>query len=56
MADDDGADYRNPFTLPTDEEIFRMRDEEHVRKQAERERLDRLQVHQKSTASSRMGV
>jgi len=55
MADDDGADYRNPFTLPTDEEIFRMRDEEHVRKQAERERLDRLQVHQKSTASSRMG-
>jgi len=32
-----------------------MRDEEHVRKQAERERLDRLKVHQKSTASSRMG-
>jgi len=52
---DDGSDYRNPFTLPTDEEIFRMRDEEHLRKQAERERLDALKVHQKSTASSRMG-
>ena len=54
MAEDDG-DYRNPFTLPTDEEIFRMRDEEQARKQAERVRLDGLSVHQKSTASSRMG-
>ena len=39
QADDDGADYKNPFTLPADEEIFRMRDEEHARKQAERGRL-----------------
>jgi hypothetical protein len=48
-------EYGNPFSLPTDEEIFRMRDEEHLRKRQERERLSQLKVHQKTTASSRMG-
>lgn len=45
----------NPFTLPSDEEVFRMRDQERRMKQDERDRLRKLRVWQKTTASSNMG-
>ena len=56
MDGGDPMESRNPFALPSDEEVFRMRDEERHRKQAERERLAKLQVWEKTTASSTMGA
>ena len=38
---------RNPFHMPTDEEVFALRDEEHQRKLQERERALNLKVWEK---------
>lgn len=43
---------RNPFTLPSDEEVFRMRDEERKRRSKEREEQRKLKVWQKTTGDS----
>ena len=40
---------RNPFTLPSDEEVFKMRDEEKRRKQEYRETQSKLRVWEKTT-------
>ncbi|EGB11095.1 hypothetical protein AURANDRAFT_71007 [Aureococcus anophagefferens] len=45
---------RNPFTLPSDEEVFRMRDEERKRRSKEREEQRKLKVWQKTTGGSRV--
>jgi len=37
----------NPFRMPTDEEVFALRDEEHARKRAERELLQQQHVWEK---------
>ena len=44
----------NPFVMPTDEEVFKMRDEEKRRKRQERSRLTKLSVEDKTTFTSRM--
>ena len=49
---DDGQPERNPFTLPSDEEVFRMRDEERKRRSKEREEQRKLKVWQKTTGGS----
>jgi hypothetical protein len=46
----------NPFMMPADEEVFRMREEEKRRKREERELLKSLRVHEKGTFASRMGT
>jgi len=43
----------NPFTMPSDEEVFKLREEEHKRKQIEREQQAKLRVHEKTTWSTR---
>ena len=40
---------RNPFTLPSDEEVFKMRDEEKRRKKEYRETQSKLKVWEKTT-------
>ena len=40
----------NPFKMPTDEEVFALRDEEQQRKQQERERVKQLHVWEKGVA------
>ena len=52
---EDDPPYTNPFRIPSDDGIFRMREEEKLRKRQERERVARLKVYEKSTATSRMG-
>mmetsp|Transcript_46605 Transcript_46605/g.110452 ORF Transcript_46605/g.110452 Transcript_46605/m.110452 type:complete len:577 (-) Transcript_46605:146-1876(-) len=63
-ADDDagtaGEDRRpadskpnNPFKMPSDEEIFSLRDDERARKEEERRKFLTLPVHEKTTWSSR---
>lgn len=42
---------RNPFTLPSDEEVFRMRDSERRMKSLSREKQATLKVWEKSTGS-----
>ena len=44
---------RNPFTLPSDEEVFRMRDKERRKRSQDREQ--RKPVWQMTTATSRSG-
>ena len=46
----------NPFTMPSDEEVFVLREEERHRKLQERERLQRLKVHEKTTWGTRQGA
>mmetsp|Transcript_33784 Transcript_33784/g.56713 ORF Transcript_33784/g.56713 Transcript_33784/m.56713 type:complete len:611 (+) Transcript_33784:2-1834(+) len=53
---DDRSPYRNPFKMPTDEEVFALRDEERHRKNEERERVKSQRVWEKSTWASRMGT
>jgi len=58
---DDGGDRRtvemgkpsNPFKMPSDEEIFSLRDDERARKEEERKKFLKLPVSQKTTWSSR---
>ncbi|TMW55179.1 hypothetical protein Poli38472_013941 [Pythium oligandrum] len=45
----------NPFALPTDEEVFRMRESEKQRKEEERRRNTTLKIYDKTTASSTIG-
>mmetsp|Transcript_17130 Transcript_17130/g.23649 ORF Transcript_17130/g.23649 Transcript_17130/m.23649 type:complete len:605 (-) Transcript_17130:110-1924(-) len=47
---------KNPFLMPADEEVFRMREEEKRRKKEERELMKSLQVHEKGTFASRMAT
>jgi len=47
---------KNPFLMPPDEEVFRMREEEKRRKRDERELMKSLKVHEKGTFSSRMST
>jgi hypothetical protein len=54
-GDDDGGMPRNPFRMPSDEEIFSLRDDERARKEEERKAFLRLPVSQKTTWSSRAG-
>lgn len=46
----------NPFRMPTDEEVFILRDEEKRQKSMERERLKGQSVHEKTTLSARIGA
>jgi hypothetical protein len=43
---------KNPFILPSDEEVFRMRDTERRTKAMERERQGTLKIWEKSTGSA----
>jgi len=45
----DMEEERNPFTLPSDEEVFKMRDEEKRRKKEYRETQSKLKVWEKTT-------
>ncbi|KAG6623274.1 flagellar associated protein [Phytophthora cinnamomi] len=45
----------NPFTLPSDEEVFRMRETEKQRKEEEKNRNSKLKIYDKTTASSKIG-
>ena len=45
----------NPFRQPTDEEVFFMRDQERLDKERQRARLQYQRVHEKTTASARIG-
>jgi len=45
----------NPFTVPKEEEVFVIRDEERRHKALERERLKYKPVHEKTTWSARIG-
>ena len=45
----------NPFRQPTDEEVFFMRDQERLDKESKRARLQHQKVHEKTTASARIG-
>ncbi|CUG94218.1 unnamed protein product [Bodo saltans] len=46
----------NPFRMPTDEEVFILRDEEKRQNTMERERLKGQPVHEKTTQSARIGA
>jgi len=46
---------RNPFTLPSDEEVFKLRDEDKQRRADERERQHGLKVWQKTTTGQLTG-
>ena len=46
---------RNPFTLPSDEEVFKLRDEDRKRRAEERERQHGLKVWQKTTTGQMTG-
>jgi hypothetical protein len=50
MADAD----ENPFRLPPDDQIFLMREIERNQRAEDREKVKRLKVHEKTTASSRI--
>jgi hypothetical protein len=49
----DGSKPSNPFKMPSDEEIFSLRDDERARKEEERKKYLKLPVSQKTTWSSR---
>jgi hypothetical protein len=53
---DDDDDYENPFRIPTDEEVFIMRDEEKRRRREERIKLTQAPVHEKTTWSTRLTI
>ena len=46
---------RNPFTLPSDEEVFRMRDTERRQRIENREKQAQMKVWQKTTATALSG-
>jgi hypothetical protein len=50
----DPLDQKNPFALPSDEEVFRMRDEERARKKQDKDTVTQLKVWEKTTSSSQM--
>ena len=52
MASSSGLGGPNPFSMPTDEEVFTLRDEEAQRKLAERERVKSLHVWEKGHKTS----
>ncbi|OQR97873.1 hypothetical protein ACHHYP_09865 [Achlya hypogyna] len=56
-SNNDGAatSSANPFTLPSDEEVFHMRDDVKRRKEEDRERNAKLKIHEKITNSSKRG-
>ena len=45
------AVYENPFRLPSDDMVFRMRDEQQKQAAAERKRQENVPVHEKTTSS-----
>jgi hypothetical protein len=49
----DGGKPSNPFKMPSDEEIFSLRDDERARQEEERKNFLKLPVSQKTTWSSR---
>lgn len=49
------AESTNPFTLPSDEEVFRMRDRERKQKLMDRQEKAKLKVWQKTTTTSTTG-
>ena len=49
----DGGKPSNPFKMPSDEEIFSLRDDERARKEEERKNFLKLPVSKKTTWSSR---
>lgn len=51
-----GALASRPFHVPTDEEVFSMREEEKRRRVLDRERLKHMHVSEKTTFTSRLGV
>mmetsp|Transcript_165 Transcript_165/g.437 ORF Transcript_165/g.437 Transcript_165/m.437 type:complete len:548 (-) Transcript_165:797-2440(-) len=46
----------NPFTMPTDEQVFVLRDEEKKKKAMDRDTLHNRKVHEKMTWSNRIGT
>ncbi|XP_069824831.1 cilia- and flagella-associated protein 100 [Dendropsophus ebraccatus] len=46
----------NPFKIPPDVDVFRIRDQEKEKKQMEKERNKHLKVHQKTTYNTRMNA
>eukprot|EP00906_Rhabdomonas_costata_P026680 RCo038002 len=48
-------DAPNPFTVPSDEQIFVLRDEEKRRRLEERERAQGRRIYEKTTWSNRIG-
>jgi len=51
---DSQGEEENPFTLPPDDEIFTLREQERKKRAEERERDKHLKVHQKTTSASRI--
>lgn len=47
---------KNPFRVPTDEEVFVMRDEQKKKRTREREEQLRLKVYEKKTWASRLSI
>ncbi|XP_034632956.1 cilia- and flagella-associated protein 100 [Trachemys scripta elegans] len=57
LSDDDEFQLRkNPFKIPSDIDIFLLRDKERERAKAERERKKTLKVHEKMTYSTMMNA
>lgn len=54
-SDGDNGD-NNPFRIPTDEEVFLMKDVEKKQKQLERVKLAKLPIHEKTTFTTRFAV
>jgi hypothetical protein len=46
---------RNPFVLPSDEEVFRMRDTERRMKSLQREQQSKMKVWEKTTSTAQLG-
>jgi hypothetical protein len=55
MEELDQLELKNPFALPSDEEVFRMRDEERRRKLRVKEQTQELKVWEKTTTCATMG-
>jgi hypothetical protein len=56
LHDDEEEEEDNPFRIPTDEEVFVMRDEDKKKRRDERMAAMNLPVHEKSTWSTRLNV
>eukprot|EP01063_Lacrimia_lanifica_P038191 TRINITY_DN8049_c0_g2_i1.p1 TRINITY_DN8049_c0_g2~~TRINITY_DN8049_c0_g2_i1.p1 ORF type:complete len:547 (+),score=265.77 TRINITY_DN8049_c0_g2_i1:119-1759(+) len=56
MAVARGSGLDNPFRQPTDEEVFFMRDQERLEKEQLKSRMQYQKVHEKTTASARIGT
>lgn len=48
-------EHLNPFTVPSDEEVFRIRENEMKKKSQDKHTRSNLKIHEKTTNSSRMG-